>query len=288
MWFWKSSPWRSTRLKKRKEWASCWHFDHRVSALGHVSWNWETDCETPSGKLKLRYISALEGVKSKLFFSHNAYILTILMLSFIYFIMSFHRAVFKLSGCWSVLLLPSSQMVLLSSQVRDCHGLGDRWQCTRMCEDLRGPLLEEFWPFWNTRPCWVLLWKLHSRWGVVSPLPVCLRVPIPSLGFSADRTHPAHRCVLRALDGAHHSHDSSEPVKGGQGKSWPFYPSIASGPSEQLSKYLNIWTHRTSNVCLSMRGWRPVPRERRRMLHFSASVKGKDVPIIWRASNCYR
>lgn len=70
--------------------------------MGHVSWDWETDCETPSGKLKLRYISALGGVKSKLSFSHNAYILTILMLSFIHF-MSFHRAVFKLSGHWYVL-----------------------------------------------------------------------------------------------------------------------------------------------------------------------------------------
>lgn len=82
--------------------------------------------------------------------------------------------------------------------------------------------------------------KAAHRWGVVSPLSVCFWVPIPSLGLSADGMHPAYRCVLRALDGAHHSHGSCEHMKGGQGKSWLFYPSTASGPSEQLSKYLKI------------------------------------------------
>lgn len=38
---------------------------------------WQTVGQTLSGKLKLRYTAARGGVKRELFFSHNAYILTI-------------------------------------------------------------------------------------------------------------------------------------------------------------------------------------------------------------------
>lgn len=61
--------------KRMSFWLAFWaqSFDSVAYFLGV----WQTVGETPSRKLKLRYTAAWGGVKRELFFSHNAYILTI-------------------------------------------------------------------------------------------------------------------------------------------------------------------------------------------------------------------
>lgn len=158
-------------MTAKEDRVSCWHSDHRVPAPWHPLPEIVKQTETPSGKWKLRYISALWSVKRQLSFSRSVNILT--LLTFKYWLVKLYQSfdffpqdcVYSLHGCWPVLRFGSSG---------HCSGLpgdetvtarGDVWQCTPV-SGLPTPMTQSSWLlgwlFRNLRQRSMLFWKHHS------------------------------------------------------------------------------------------------------------------------------